>query len=36
MLSQKSEKIAIPLRPMSEVYIGTGNGLIKKALKKQT
>ena len=34
MLSQKSEKIAIPLRPMSEVYIGTGNGLIKKALKK--
>ena len=34
MLSQRSEKLALPLRPFSEVYIGTGNGLIKKAIKR--
>ena len=34
MLSQRNDNLITTLRPFSEVYIGTGNGLIKKALKR--
>ncbi len=33
MLSQRREKIAMPLRPLSEVYIGTATALSKRLSK---